>query len=250
MRLASLLLVLGLAAGCSDDPSPAEDLGPDLVVRDEGVDEGPPDLGPRCEPACSGGSSCCAGEPEPFCAALLMDVANCGSCGSDCVAEGKGTECMAGTCVCGVSNLGCGGTQNSFCCPPRAPGERPYCADLASSGLDCGTCDTACDEAQADRCNVGTCACGSTRRDGCAGTPADRCCANGLTGDADCVNTESDAFHCGACGNVCLEGQRCVEGTCTVGDPCPGGCEGGQVCCAGECCGAAACISAEEGCRS
>lgn len=220
------------------------------ATPDADEDLGAPDLGPSCDPACSGASTCCDGDDGPVCATLTNDVANCGGCGSDCVAENRGTDCMDGQCVCGLASFGCGGTQTSFCCPPRGEGERPYCADLANSGLDCGACDDACAPSQADRCNLGICVCGNSRRDGCAGTPEDFCCGDEITGDAACVDTQTDELNCGACGTGCRPGERCELGTCTTGEACPGGCATGEVCCGGECCGSAACISAEEGCRS
>ena len=44
------------------------------------------------------------------------------------------------------------------------------------------------------------------------GNPA---CPSGQTlCDGSCIDTQSDSQHCGACGNVCNEGEPCSEGTC------------------------------------
>ncbi|MEZ4439830.1 MAG: glycosyl hydrolase family 18 protein [Polyangiaceae bacterium] len=49
-------------------------------------------------------------------------------------------------------------------------------------------------------------------------------CGDGLTdcGDA-CVDTESDADHCGACGNACDSGETCAMGACVGGTDGSGG---------------------------
>ena len=40
-------------------------------------------------------------------------------------------------------------------------------------------------------------------------------CIGGTVQCADrCVDTETDEGNCGACGNVCLEGQHCLDGSC------------------------------------
>ncbi|WP_437590704.1 MXAN_6577-like cysteine-rich protein [Sorangium sp. So ce1000] len=49
-------------------------------------------------------------------------------------------------------------------------------------------------------------------------------CADGLSRcDGECVELQTNAEHCGACGDACEEGQLCVEGRCGEG----GGGEGG-----------------------
>ena len=44
-----------------------------------------------------------------------------------------------------------------------------------------------------------------------------------------CVNTKSNALHCGGCGNRCGNNNACVDGKCQ------GGCPGSQVLCVGLC---------------
>lgn len=46
-------------------------------------------------------------------------------------------------------------------------------------------------------------------------TPGNPSCSSGQTRcDGSCIDTQSDSQHCGACGNVCNEGEPCSEGTC------------------------------------
>jgi len=46
-------------------------------------------------------------------------------------------------------------------------------------------------------------------------TPGSSSCSSGQTlCDGSCVDTQSNTKHCGACGNVCNEGEPCSEGKC------------------------------------
>ena len=53
------------------------------------------------------------------------------------------------------------------------------------------------------------------------------------TGETDCsgvcVETDTDAFNCGACGTVCLDGEACDSGTCAFS------CQTGLIDCDGTC---------------
>ncbi|MBW2548650.1 MAG: hypothetical protein JRE82_15780, partial [Deltaproteobacteria bacterium] len=53
------------------------------------------------------------------------------------------------------------------------------------------------------------------------------------TGETDCsgvcVETDTDAFNCGACGTVCLDGEACDGGTCAFS------CQTGLINCDGTC---------------
>ena len=55
------------------------------------------------------------------------------------------------------------------------------------------------------------------------------CPANEVNCSSVCVNTQTDANNCGACGNACTNGQSCVSGSCTVV------CPAGETACAGQC---------------
>lgn len=54
----------------------------------------------------------------------------------------------------------------------------------------------------------------------CSGSGYARC-------DGTCVNTRAEARHCGACGNACVEGANCVDGSCQ--------CPSGRVACSDAC---------------
>ncbi|AUX39414.1 uncharacterized protein SOCE26_008050 [Sorangium cellulosum] len=57
-----------------------------------------------------------------------------------------------------------------------------------------------------------------------SGSPGE--CSDGLSlCDGQCVDTQANADHCGACGIACAEGQGCAEGRCRGGEG--GGGEGG-----------------------
>ncbi len=58
-------------------------------------------------------------------------------------------------------------------------------------------------------------------------------CATGTTScGGTCVNLQSHGAHCGACGNACAGGQRCVAGACMGDSMCTGP---GEVTCGGAC---------------
>ncbi len=169
----------------------------------------------------------------------MNDPDNCGDCGVVC-AEGRGTVCHNGACVCGLVTEGCGGTSLSTCCPPPAPGAMRYCANLQTDGNNCGGCGMQCDPLQANQCGNGQCVCGDSIH-ACAGTVDAVCCAD-VTGAASCVDARTSFDHCGTCDNACVFGETCRDGACSVGSAtCPGGCGPGLVCCGGGCCTRTAC---------
>jgi hypothetical protein len=72
-----------------------------------------------------------------------------------------------------------------------------------------------------------------------------------------CINPRSDFNNCGTCGNVCGQGQTCMDGTCTGGPPedCTGqpdltDCGGGRQCSGGVCATAPTCGIAPDQCAS
>lgn len=210
--IAPVLLVLALSvAGCGEDVA-LDDAGID--AGSDGGQDGGQDAGPRCEPACGTAQACCPdGAGGGSCARLATDIENCGACGIDCVATGRGDSCQTSSCACGDFILGCLGTSTSTCCVPPAGGGDPHCANLVRDFRDCGACGSECDPRRASDCDARRCVCGASRTQ-CAGTDADRCCPD-VTGTYACVDTTSDRDHCGECGQRCPGGSTCVAGTCT-----------------------------------
>jgi len=131
-----------------------------------------------CGNVCGPGLTCCNGT----CTNILTDSSNCNGCGQVCPA---GATCQEGQCICQSGDPPCGGG----CCP-----ELSYCCN---NNLCCRDTEDCC----------GTVCCS----DGSSGGPAENCC-NGT-----CVNLDTDANNCGACGNQCQ--PDCAGGTalCTGG---------------------------------
>jgi Stigma-specific protein, Stig1 len=178
---------------------------------------------------------CC---PGGYCASLLNNPSNCGSCGNVCPAGEKCetfhcVSCPQGETVCDNNCVdtqtdiyNCGGCGNACtggktCCTGQ-------CADLTSDSNNCGSCGTACTASQF--CQRGTCT------EGCGGTSCDfpnTCCSN------TCVNTSTDPANCGTCGHACQAGETCQDGQCN--NDCNGQCASWEICCpcasgGGNCC--------------
>jgi len=151
-------------------------------------------------------------------------VANCGACGTKCLA---GQICTSGKCVlnCQAGLTDCSGT----------------CTNLQADVANCGNCANKCAGGQV--CSSGKCAvsCQSGLTD-CSGTCADlqtslkhcgncnnackspglcvsgKCklfCSTGKTAcSGACVDLQTDATNCGACGTKCPTGVACIAGAC------------------------------------
>jgi hypothetical protein len=188
----------------------------------------------RCRPASEGCSErllLCGSD----CVDARGDREHCGSCDSSCPRDAK---CEAGACECPGALTACGDA----------------CVDTSTDAQHCGSCDLRCFDSQI--CQAGGCAC-AAGTDLCARVTlsvADNT-VTGAASDQACVNLQSDAQHCGSCGNVCTGGQVCAQGSCA----CPTGqtfcsdrcvdlasnlqncgvcgnaCTGGQVCDSGTC---------------
>lgn len=236
----TLLCPASLLVGCDggDGADAGADAGLDAAVRDAEAPDAPPAM---CTPGCGADETCCADPTggDAVCYTLRNDPRHCGTCGTNCLAANRGDACQANQCSCGVDANGCRGTVEDFCCPAREEGLQAYCANLATSALDCGDCNSPCDVRRADRCDGGRCVCGS--REPCEGTPESTCCVD--EPDVGCVDTTTDRFHCGECENLCQGDERCEGGTCTRGASCAETCELGQVCCDGACCSRRSCLA-------
>ena len=169
----------------------------------------------RCERGlCTGGATCPAGrsfctgaDGARRCVDLTSDKNNCGRCGNAC---SRLESCRNGACV---SPNPCTGGQTQC---TAADGSR-RCVDTRTDPVNCGRCGNACSRTQ------------SCRNGACVTTP--NTCTGGLTqctaadGSRRCVDTRSDAAHCGTCGNACSRTQSCRNGACvtTTPNPCTGG---------------------------
>lgn len=210
MRRALLSMAL-LVAAC--EPGSAADTGPDARVDAPVRADAPLDGGPVCATACSGLQACCLVDDAPTCIGVVDDVHNCGGCGVDCIASRRGDTCAVSQCACGDLDVGCSGTSD-VCCPGVAGGRGPHCANLVRSVTDCGECNRACTATTASECRLGECVCGVSLRM-CEGTDADTCCPSTEAGtEYGCIDTRTDARHCGGCNIRCGTFRRCADGVC------------------------------------
>ncbi|WNG50793.1 hypothetical protein F0U60_46700 [Archangium minus] len=136
---------------------------------------------PSDEFLCSEGLTRC----DNTCVDLSSTSSDCGACGVACSV----TEvCIEGACRCRAGASLCGG----------------QCVVTASDPSHCGGCagagGTACAPAQV--CEQGQC------KDSCTGADFERC-------ERSCVDLDTDAFNCGACGDVCADSRSCRGGVCT-----------------------------------
>jgi hypothetical protein len=184
-----------------------------------------------CNTACAAGFQKCG----DTCTNTSTDAGHCGSCDKQCDA---GVPCYGGICGCPEGVLFCEGqcfdpmsdAQHCGNCMTKcsggaacidgkcgcSPGEQlcgSECSNL-NSPQHCGSCDKVC--ATGEICAVTSC------------IPSTQACPAGLTrcGDA-CVDLQTTASSCGACGTKCMGGQGCSGGQC--------GCPSGKTACGGSC---------------
>ncbi|MFO0624486.1 MAG: hypothetical protein U0325_02635 [Polyangiales bacterium] len=139
----------------------------------------------------------------------MRDPLNCGACGNACAAEGPNTvpSCVDGrcrtSCADGWGTCGPGGG-----CPTNLLTGTP-----GGSGQvgNCGNCGTTCTFANAGaQCLAGTCVIGA-----CTGSFRN---CNGDQMDGCEANTQTDARHCGACGQSCAGRFPNASPTCSAGN--------------------------------
>jgi hypothetical protein len=171
-----------------------------------------------CAMTCTGGATCC----PPICTDRQTDPSNCGSCGrrcgpdqlccaGDCVPVGpdhcggcaacpnSGDQCCGGACRandesnCQGCNVHCGGGE--VCCESG-------CANLGSSGANCGACGRPC--SAGFQCSAGLCCpVGEHNSDGI-------CCDAGQSNvGGRCCPSGNRLCGGQCCGGVCLFGA-CV----------------------------------------
>lgn len=159
---------------------------------------------------------CCPASAPRLCDTQCVDVDtdpnNCGGCGQ---------TCASGVCANGVCGTGC------------RPGTTQSCYDGPSGTLGVGICQAGVQTCQADG-TWGPCQGEITPQpetcngldDNCDGLVDTNACAAGLTccsGSGGCVDLNSNASNCGACGQQCAPGIECVGGICGAGTSCDDG---------------------------
>lgn len=144
----------------------------------------------------------------------MPDAASDDAIGSSC---SSATDCASGLCIpVGDGENRCSKTCGAdFECPTSwgctDQGGTMACACGASAEVcndEDDDCDLSVDEGTGEE--VG-CAPGEVCSSGTCGCPPDRVCAGA------CIDTDTDANHCGGCGNDCPSGL-CVDGSCCTLD--------------------------------
>ncbi len=174
-----------------------------------------------CGVACGSGAICDQGQCKPAaegCSQQLLlcgsdcvdpesDGAHCGQCEQRCPSD---AQCDEGSCVCPGALTACGDD----------------CADTSSDEQHCGACGASCADTQS--CEAGSCVC-PAGTELCSSTALVRVddMVTSSSGSPECVDTASNAQHCGSCGNVCSGGQICDGGSCA--------CPAGQTLCGERC---------------
>ncbi len=155
------------------------------------------------------GMIACWGE----CVQSYTDKDNCGECGHAC---DEGLVCAQGECT-----IDC--ADDETVCKLE---DKQYCAKLAEDPQNCGTCGHVCETSQ-------VCVTGDEGTVECkefSEVQPDFTCSPILDPSGEeraptlcwgnCVDVQTDARHCGVCGNACGEGYECATGVCTkVCDP-------------------------------
>lgn len=115
--------------------------------------------------------------------------------------------------------LACIGTECQF--PYADCSQRPSfrCeTNLMNDPANCGACGVSCEGFgginMSASCVQGKCEFECMLKSDSMGGPMDFRDCNGLLDDGCEVNISADPDNCGACGNVCADGQRCIKGKC------------------------------------
>ncbi|MHB1844228.1 MAG: hypothetical protein ACYCWW_05255 [Deltaproteobacteria bacterium] len=196
-------------AGCGVDLAvdPANCGGCGMACRFANADAGCADSGCQLL-GCDPGFGNCDGDAGNGCeAALLMDVANCGTCGSVCSTVNGQPACVDGGCEwscdagyghCATGNTGCE-------------------TDLGTTVADCGACARGCasTEVAVAACAGGLCTSSCLPGFGNCSEPAAP-----LADDGCETNLRESDPHCGSCLTACSTAESCVDGGCAA---CPAG---------------------------
>ncbi|MCW5837000.1 MAG: hypothetical protein KIS78_31690 [Labilithrix sp.] len=187
--LIALVPVAGVVAACVSRTDVS--IGSDCAT---GFCEDPPSFTPASDAGEDGGEGG-ASEPEPPVLACI------------------GTECPEPYASCSKTP--------SFLCG----------TNLKNDPANCGACGVSCQGFEGlnlgSRCVEGACAFECLVRTGPMGESYEFRDCNGLLDDGCEVNVSADPANCGACGNACAKGERCINGKC--------GCTSGKIDCHGRC---------------
>ncbi|MBL8680149.1 MAG: hypothetical protein JNK05_13320 [Myxococcales bacterium] len=164
---------------------------------------------------CNAGFTQCPGQPGCF--DLQTDFGNCGRCGNACPGGTGMRICSLGRCTCTYVRPGDGRELPGFACGTQCipaegfqtdPMNCGSCGNVCPSGLICRDGACACPEPNSSVVG-GRCICNAGLVDCCPPDARDSC-----VGGLWCVDTNTHAAHCGACGVTCGLGGRCVAGRC------------------------------------
>ena len=160
----------------------------------------------QCTLICDPGMGDCNNDPSDGCETPVGTVAHCGGCNMPCDLANATPTCSAGMCQVEACDAGfddCDGQDGNGCE-----------ANLQSSTLTCGACDTPC--AEGPNVMTVTCAGGTCEIQCDAGF--DDCDGNQANG-CETETAESDQ-NCGACGNDCTAAANgaaeCNAGVCVI----------------------------------
>lgn len=197
---------------------------------------------PPEDATCPRGTVDCEGQ----CVDLDSDPLNCGGCGQPCDLETTGLEgagCVSGRCGCppDAPDL-CSGACVDFDSDPASCGT---CGRACEAGQECasGTCqplecpgdlvivDGECIDPLTDERYCGTdpanpdtwvdCTAGVDFPDGAVCFDGSCACTDGLAyceSQGGCIDTQTDLFSCGECGNYCGGNAQCNGGACECDD--------------------------------
>ena len=209
----SALFCLGLLLTASPDTPP---------ITPQDACQSCPD---KCLKDANGGGVCVTCLADQQCQTKTSPTRRCNDnyvcvCGSpaDC---GPGEQCAQGLCVQCTKDEHCTTSSEPYCvanvCQSCKQGDSRSCT--VSSQLQCGQGTQLCRSSGTwGQCTFEKSPPACDQKEQCV---EGRClCRQGYKSCDDvCTNTNTDAKHCGTCGNACPTGTRCASGKCV--DTCP-----------------------------
>lgn len=187
----------GCEANVSTDPNNCTGCG--LVCSNNHMAKRTCDDG--CNGTCAAGFQDCNGDKlKDGCEInIASDVKSCGGCGLACSNNHVTASCTAGECdgTCTANFADCNGDKRKDGCE----------SDARTDVKNCGGCGIACSVNHVKAsCKAGECG-------GSCEAGFEDCNANKQKDGCE-IDTSTDANNCGACGNVCPDGDACQNGKC------------------------------------